>query len=212
MFGKNDDEGAGQIHPAAKKLMLVNAIRSIGQGMLVVDLSLYLAALGWSTAAIGSVLAAGGLLGVGLAPVIGIYSDRLGRKPFILFSELLTAGCALIGILSTNTSLLFIAITLSGFGKADAGSPSPCAPAEQAWLAAFIPKIERGKVYSLNNALSFFGMAAGAVLAGLMALWNHNLPDSSYRPIFFFIFVLSFVTASILLTIREGKIDKQPGY
>ena len=91
MFGKKDDEGAGQIHPAARNLMLVNAIRSIGQGMLVVDLSLYLAALGWSTAAIGSVLAAGGLLGVGLAPVIGIYSDRWGRKPFILFSELLTA-------------------------------------------------------------------------------------------------------------------------
>ena len=213
VFGKKDDEGAGQIHPAARKLMLVNAIRSIGQGMLVVDLSLYLAALGWSTAAIGSVLAAGGLLGVGLAPLIGIYSDRLGRKPFILFSELLTAGCALTGILSTDTILLFIAITLSGFGKADAGSPSLCAPAEQAWLAAFIPKIERGKVYSLNNALSFFGMAVGAVLAGITALWSHNLPGvSSYRPIFFFIFVLSFVTASIILTIREGKTDKQPRY
>jgi MFS family permease len=173
VFGTNDDVGAGQIYPAAKKLMLVNAIRSIGQGMLVVDLSLYLAALGWSTAAIGSVLAAGGLLGVGLAPVIGIYSDRLGRKPFILFSELLTARCALIEILSTNTILLFIAITLSGFGKVGAVSPSPCAPAEQAWLAAFIPKMKRGKEYSLNNALSFFGMVAGGRAGG-----DHGLMES----------------------------------
>ena len=36
--------------------------------------------------------------------------------------------------------------------------------------------------------------------------------ESSYRPIFFFIFVLSLVTASIILAIREGKIDKQPRY
>ncbi len=76
-----------QIPMQAKKLMLVNTLRSIGQGMLVVDLALYLHALGWSTAAIGSVLEAGGLLGVVLSPVIGIYSDRFGRKPFILFYE-----------------------------------------------------------------------------------------------------------------------------
>jgi MFS family permease len=159
------------------------------------------------------VLAAGGLLGVGLAPVIGIYSDRLGRKPFILFSELLTAGCALIGVLSTDAVLLFIAITLSGFGKADAGSPSPFAPAEQAWLATFIPTTDRGKVYSLNTALSFFGMATGAVLAGTATLWENNLPEvSSYRPIFCFIFVLSLVTASIILTIREGEAERQQGY
>jgi MFS family permease len=123
-FVQKVDAVARQIHPAARRLMLVNALRSIGQGMMVVDLALYLDALGWNTAAIGSVIAAGGLLSVGLAPFIGVYSDRLGRKPFILFYELLTAGCALIGVLSTDFILLFIAIALSGFGKADAGIQS----------------------------------------------------------------------------------------
>ncbi|MGG1398201.1 MFS transporter [Bacillus salipaludis] len=212
-FNKQMDTAFGQIHPSARKLMLVNALRSIGQGMMVVELALYLDALGWGTAAIGSVLAAGGLLGVGLAPVIGIYSDRWGRKPFILVSELVTAGCALIGVLSTNTILLFMAITFSGFGKADAGSPSPCAPAEQAWLAAFIPKTERGRLYSLNNGLSFFGMTAGAALAGTTALWKNILPGgSSYRLLFIFIFILSLITASIILTIREEKVKRQQGY
>lgn len=212
-FVKKVDAVAGQIHPAARRLMLVNAFRSIGQGMMVVDLALYLDALGWSTAAIGSVIAIGGLLSVGLAPFIGVYSDRLGRKPFILFYELLTAGCALIGVLSTDFILLFIAIALSGFGKADAGSPSPCAPAEQAWLAVFIPVADRGKVYSLNNALSFFGMAAGAVLAGTMTLWENKLLGvSSYRLIFCFIFVLTLVTFSIILTIRGGETERQQGY
>ncbi|MGE6261243.1 MFS transporter [Heyndrickxia sporothermodurans] len=191
----------------AKKLMLVNALRSIGQGMLVVNLALYLHALGWSTAAIGSVLAAGGLLSVGLSPVIGIYSDRLGRKPFILIYEFLTAGCAVVGVFSTDFLLLFLAITFSGFGKADAGSPSPCVPAEQAWLATFIPTENRGKVYSLNNALSFFGMAAGAVMAGSAALWEGALfGATSYRVTFFIVFSLYLVTALIIFTIGEEEI------
>lgn len=191
----------------AKKLMLVNALRSIGQGMLVVNLALYLHALGWSTAAIGSVLATGGLLSVGLSPVIGIYSDRLGRKPFILFYEFLTAGCAVVGVFSTDFLLLFLAITFSGFGKADAGSPSPCVPAEQAWLATFISTENRGKVYSLNNALSFFGMAAGAIMAGSAALWEGALfGATSYRVTFFIVFILYLVTALIIFTIGEEEI------
>lgn len=200
----------GQIHSSVRQLMLVNLLRSIGQGMLVVDLALYLDELGWSTVAIGSVLASGGLLGVGLAPFVGIYSDRYGRKPFLIFSEFLTAGCALIGILTTNPIFLFIAITFSGFGKADAGSPSPCAPAEQAWLASFIPTNERGKVYSLNNALSFFGMAAGALLAGTMPLWeSHFQGISFYRLLFCFIFLTSLINAMIILAIREDKVERK---
>src|SRR4051794_9705246 len=201
--------GNGQIHPVVKRLMLVNFIRSIGQGMMVVELALYLDALGWSTAAIGSVLATGGLLGVVLAPFIGVYSDRLGRKPFVLISELVTAGCALVGVLTTNPFLLSIAITLSGFGKADAGSPSPCAPAEQAWLASFVPTSERGRVYSLNNALSFFGMGVGAVLAGAASFLKTGV--SPYGLLFCYILVASLITASIILTIQGGEAKNRQG-
>lgn len=199
---------AGRIHRGARGLMLINALRSIGQGMMVVDLTLYLKSLSWSTTAIGGVLAAGGLLSVGLAPCIGIYSDRVGRKPFILFYELLIAACALVGAISTNFLLLFMTITLSGFGKADAGSPSPCAPAEQAWLATFISTADRGKVYSLNNAVSFFGMAIGAMLAGATDLWGNILPGaSSFRLIFGLVFILSLVSSLIILSIQEEKLE-----
>ncbi|MEH7385314.1 MFS transporter, partial [Bacillus sp. JJ1521] len=196
------EDNPNKIHLAVKKLMLVNTIRSIGQGMMVVALALYLDAIGWSGIKIGTVLATSGLLGVFLAPFIGIYSDRVGRKPFILFSELLTAGCSLIGIMTTSPVLLFISITFSGFGKADAGSASPFAPAEQAWLAAYIKPSDRGKMYSLNNALSFFGMAAGAVLVGTMSAGSTASGVSSYQQAFYFTFALSLVTASIILTTR----------
>ncbi|MDR4887377.1 MFS transporter [Fredinandcohnia sp. QZ13] len=201
------EDNKTQIHPVVKKLMLVNTIRSIGQGMMVVVLALYLDTIGWSAIQIGAVLAAGGLLGVFLAPPIGIYSDRIGRKPFVLFSELLTAACALIGITTTNPILLFIALTFSGFGKADAGSASPFAPAEQAWLAAFIKPSERGKIYSLNNALSFFGMAAGAMLVGTMSISSGT---SSYQLAFYVTFAFSLVTASIILTTKgETRVQQK---
>lgn len=196
-----------KIHPVVKKLMLVNTIRSIGQGMMIVVLALYLDELGWSTVTIGTVLATSGLLGVFLAPFIGICSDHYGRKPFILFSELLTAGCALVGILSTHPVLLFISITLSGFGKADAGSASPFAPAEQAWLASYIKPAERGKIYSMNHALSFFGMATGSMLVGTMSVGDFVAGISSYQFAFYFIFVISLSTASIVLTIRSEAIE-----
>lgn len=205
-----NNQSTANIHPMARRLMLVRALRSIGQGILVVDLALYLKALGWGAQTIGGALAAGGLVGVVLVLFVGVFSDRLGRKPFIFFYELLIAGCALIGLLSAQFILLFIAITLSGFGKALSGSPGPFAPAEQAWLAAYVPGSERGKIYSINNAFGFFGMATGAVVAGATALWDHDLPGAAaYRPLFALVFVLSLVTASIILTIREERAQEQ---
>lgn len=202
-------QSAIHINPMAKRLMLVNALRSIGQGIMVVDLALYLHALGWKAATIGGVIAAGGLLEVVLLLFVGVYSDRLGRKPFILFNEMLIAGCALVGVLTTHFVLLFIAIMLSGFGKAQNGSPGPCAPAEQAWFAAYVPTSDRGKLYSINNAFGFFGMAIGALLAGTTALWDHTITGASaYRPLFVLIFILSLVTVAIILSIREEKGDK----
>ena len=203
------EDHTDRIHPVVKKLMLVNLIRSIGQGMMVVVLALYLDDLGWSSVKIGTVLAAGGLLGVFLAPFVGIFSDRVGRKPFVLVSELSTAGCALIGILSINPFLLFIAIAFSGFGKGDAGSASPFAPAEQAWLASFIKPSERGKIYSLNNALSFFGMATGAMLVGTMGFGNLSLGISVYHLAFYATFAFSIATTAIVLTVSRESFNRK---
>lgn len=49
-----------ELQPTTRRLLLMRALRSIGQGALVVDFALYLHALGWSGTAIGLVLTAGG--------------------------------------------------------------------------------------------------------------------------------------------------------
>jgi MFS family permease len=171
--------------PATRRLMAARFWRSIAQGTLVVDLALYLQALGWSGAAIGAVLGAAGLVGGALNLAVGVTSDRLRRKPFLLAYEVLTCLCALVAMSRSNPALLSAAIVLAGFGRGTNGAAGPFAPAEQAWLAEAVELPQRGFIYSLNTALGFVGMAIGALAAALPALWMGSLGRAnSFRPLF----------------------------
>ena len=172
--------------PAAVKLIMGARFgRSLGQGALVVGFSLYLHALNWSAASIGAVLSAGLLLGVVLTLLIGPASDRLGRKQFLLAYEGVLILSALLALASSATWVLTLGAVLGGFGRGANGAAGPFGPLEQAWLAQGLLPAQRSRVFSLNSALGFFGMALGALLAGLPALWSGLLPGAlAYRPLF----------------------------
>ena len=186
------------LHPTAKRLLAARTLRSVAQGALVVDLSLYLNALHWSGLAIGLVLTCGGLSAAALSLGIGLLSDRLRRRPFLLWNELFTALCALAPLVSDSAWLLAAAIVLAGFGRGMNGAAGPFGPAEQAWLADVVPARDRGWVYSFNNALAFFGMAFGAMLASIPALWVAGTdPHRSYA--FMFVLVMAAACANLVL-------------
>jgi MFS family permease len=171
--------------PATRRLLSARFWRSIAQGALVVDLALYLQALGWSGAAIGSVLGAAGLVGAALNLAVGVTSDRLRRKPFLLTYEVLTCVCAIVAMSRSDPAWLATAIVLAGFGRGANGAAGPFAPAEQAWLAEEVAPRQRGFIYSLNTAFGFVGMALGALAAALPALWTATLGRAdSFRPLF----------------------------
>lgn len=170
---------------AVKRLQATKFVRSVGQGALVVAFALYLKEMGWSAPAIGLMLTIGGLATAGLSLIVGYISDRLGRKGFLLGFEIL----ALIGsiiLLFTGHPGWIAAISLTiGIGRNQGGFPAAAGPAEQAWMAAVVPRNERGIVYSYNSALGFFGMGLGSVFAGLIPLWAAWLPGTlAYRPLF----------------------------
>ncbi|MDA8241606.1 MAG: MFS transporter [Nitrospiraceae bacterium] len=199
--------GFGGLHPTTRRLLLSRTLRSIGQGALVVDFSLYLHALHWSGFAIGLVLTGSGLFGAGLSLLVGTSSDRLGRKPFLLVYEGIVLFSSIAALLSAQPLLLSIATIAAGFGRGANGAAGPFAPVEQAWLAEAIAPARRGQIYSLNAALGFFGMGFGALLAIFPAYLN-AWPDFAlargpeqalaYRPLFAVVGLLTVINLVLL--------------
>lgn len=174
-----------EIHPTTRRLLASRFARSVGQGVLIVDLALYLHALGWSGAAIGATLSGAGFFAAFGSITIGVVTDRLRRKPFLIYNEGLTLICGLLLLFARQPWVLIVAIILAGFGRGQTGSAGPFSPAEQAWLAEAVTPERRGRIYSLNAALGFFGMALGAGLAILPFVWRDALGEAgSYRPLF----------------------------
>ncbi len=197
--------------PNVRKLILIRGLRSIGQGAMVVDLTLYLEALHWSGAAIGGVTSGAGLVGAFLILIVGIVSDRVGRKPFLLIYEVLTMACAIAASMSTAALLLVLAIVVAGFGRGQSGGAGPFSPAEQALLARFVKREHRGRIFSLNNAVGFVGMAIGAVVGGIPSLLKYTSVIDAYRPVFLLVAFLSLVCVSIIVKIEEtAPIDVVP--
>ncbi len=200
------------LHPTTKRLVLARAVRSVGQGALVVDLALYLHALGWNGFHIGLVLSAAGLFGAVLSLGVGIASDRMRRRPFILVYESIVFVCSIAALLSAQIIVLTIVIIAAGFGRGANGAAGPFSPVEQAWLAEEVPAIRRGWVYSLNTAFGFFGMGLGALLAMLpefLSTWSAKgssalaVQPYAYRPLFIIVAGATIVNLLIIFRAKE---------
>ncbi|MDA8193453.1 MAG: MFS transporter [Thermaerobacter sp.] len=173
-------------YPATvRRLVTARFLRSVGQGLLVVDFSLYLKALGWHPARIGLVLAAGGLFGALLALGVGWLSDRWGRKRFVLVYEAMTVvSAAIAGLTASGAWLSVIAIGAS-FGRGQGGGAGPFGPAEQAWIGGLVRPDQRGRLFSWNASVGFIGMGLGSLLAALPAALSPWLPGAlAFRPLF----------------------------
>ncbi|HVU36547.1 MAG TPA: MFS transporter [Opitutaceae bacterium] len=196
-------------HPAplaatTRRLLAARFWRSIAQGTLVVDLALYLHALGWSGTEIGAVLSGAGLVGAGFGLLVGLASDRWGRKPFLLCYEGLSCLCALTAFRTSEPLPLTLAILLAGFGRGANGAAGPFAPAEQAWIAETVEPSRRGFVFSMNASLGFLGMAAGALAAMLPAHWAATVGEAAgYRRLF--LIVIAGNIANFVLLARAAE-------
>ncbi|MDE2299985.1 MAG: MFS transporter, partial [Burkholderiales bacterium] len=89
-------------------LMAARTARSVGQGATVASFSLYLHALRYSGAAIGSVLMAGLLFGALMTLIVGPLSDRRGRRGLLLAYEVAAALAAAAAVLSRVEAVLIV--------------------------------------------------------------------------------------------------------
>lgn len=195
----------------ARMLVGARAARSLGQGILAVDFALYLKALHWSAPLIGLLFMGGLLLSALVSLFIGPWSDRAGRRRFLLGYELIQIVAAGVGFASSAPLAIVVATLLGGFGHGLNGGAGPFAPIELAWLSDAVSKRRRPRVYSVNMAVGFVGMGCGALLAALPDYLRPWLSVAgSFRFLFLFVLAGSVLCLVFLANTRDRRVARLP--
>jgi len=184
----------------ARLLQAIAFVRSAGQAMALVDVSLYLKELGWSGGAIGAVLAGAGLTRTLAALFAREGRNLLGSKRFLLLFELLTAVAAATAAAASSPAVLSVALIAAGLGAGHSGSGGPSAPIERAWLAAYSRQGSQ-RLFHVNALLGYLGMGVGAWL-GCLPSWNVGGLQGTAGFRLLFALIAAAAAANALLTLR----------
>ncbi len=103
------------------------------------------------------------------APVLGVLSDRFGRRPVILFSNAGTALDYIIMALAPALAWLYI-------GRALSGVMSASIPTASAYVADVTPPEKRAGAFGLISAAFGLGFVVGPALGGWLGGFDPRLP------------------------------------
>ncbi len=179
--------------------------------------ALYLVAAGFSAVEIGLLFLCVSLATAGMSACVGMASDRIGRKPFMVVVPLLAAGAAAVYAITPSHAPLFIAAAIGSFGRgagAGGGNAGPYQPAESALVAEAVPVAARASAFSLLTFFSLLGALAGGLLAALAGDSRHlgaAAAAGAYRPAFVSASVLSAIAGLLALLLREPRSPRPEG-
>jgi DHA1 family tetracycline resistance protein-like MFS transporter len=103
------------------------------------------------------------------APVLGLLSDRFGRRPVILISNFGLSLDYLIMALAPSIRWLFL-------GRVLAGITSASIPTATAYISDVTPPEKRSKAFGLLGAAFGVGFVLGPALGGWLGMYSPRLP------------------------------------
>jgi len=118
---------------------------------------------GISTGTAGLVVAAYGAPGIAVAVLAGPYSDRIGRKPFLVFGPAIMGISTLAAALAPTFGLIILARICSGVGAA------VIFPNANATIADTFPFRERGRAIAAVIGMNTMASVAGVPIAGIVS-------------------------------------------
>jgi DHA1 family solute carrier family 18 vesicular amine transporter 1/2 len=140
-------------------------------GLVVPILPRYALSLGASQAALGFLFGSYSIALLLATPIMGMLSDRVGRRGPLLAGLLGLAGATLLFAYATNFALLVLARILQGLSAAATWT------AGLALLADISPPQERGKTMGIALSGMAMGTLIGPVFGGLLFQWGgYRLP------------------------------------
>jgi DHA1 family tetracycline resistance protein-like MFS transporter len=170
----------------------------LGFGIIIPLLPFYAESFGASAFTVGLLGTVFSLMQFLVAPVCGRWSDRIGRRPVILYGLLASCAAYVALALADSLALIFAARILGGI----AGGNIPTA---QAYIADVTTPENRAKGMGLVGAAFGLGFVFGPAIGGILTRFGHATPMWCAAALCF----ANFVAALVLLPeSRHGTPDK----
>lgn len=189
---------------------------SVSRAVAGVVTALYLAAEGFSGLELGLLFLCVTVLSAAFSTGIGVVSDRVGRKRFLVAVPFLTAVAALVFAFTGAAPVLFVFASLGSLGRgqgAGANNVGPYQPAESALVAEVVPSDSRAAAFGRLAFVSSLGALVGGLLAGLASAGPHvtgAAATSAYRPAFLAAALFAAVAGILALGINEASGSRVP--
>jgi MFS family permease len=183
---------------------------SAGRALAGVIAPLYLAELGFTGFKLGELFVAVALVSALMSASVGILSDRIGRKPFLVAFPIITSGAAVVFATIHSVPLLFLAAAAGSFGRgsgAGAGAVGPYQPAESALVTEVTPSYWRNTAFGRLQ----FGSSIGALVGSLLAMLAHahnvspNAALAAFRMAFLATALVSLIAGLLAVFISEPE-------
>ena len=141
----------------------------LGLGIIVPILPFYAESLGANSVHVGLLFTTFAVCQLLTTPILGAISDRIGRRPILLFSLAGEAAGYVVMGLATNVAMLYVSRVVTGTTAGNIG-------AAYAYLADITPPRDRTRIFGLMGASFGLGFALGPGLGGLLSQADIRLP------------------------------------
>jgi DHA1 family tetracycline resistance protein-like MFS transporter len=145
------------------------ALDLVGFGIIVPILGHYAEEFGANGFQVGLMFATFSVAQMIFAPILGRVSDRIGRKPVIIFSLVGTAVGSVVTGAAGALWVLFL-------GRAIDGASGASVAVAQGAVADIAPPDQRAKLMGMMGAAFGVGFVVGPALGGLAALGGPHVP------------------------------------
>lgn len=155
--------------------------------------------LGVSDFGIGLIVAVFSLMQFIFNPMLGKLSDKVGRRPIILATQILTAISYLIFAFAESFAVLLFSRMLAGLGGSNIG-------VAQAYIADITSKEERSKGMGLIGAAFGLGFVFGPVIGALLSKYGYHI--AGIGSAFFTFSAFAFAFFNLPESIKEKNENK----
>ena len=199
----------------ARLMTAARGTRTFSQSFISVIIALHLAELGFSLVQIGAILTVG-IAGVSFfAFVVGLISEKVGRRRLLVIFSLLAAASGLAMYFAETLIPLMVIAFLGSLSTGGGGEESPAQPLEVAILPDTGPPERRTDIFAIYSIVARTGTFLGALAAGLPVLFQEVLGLSvlsSFKTMFLSFAVCQVAGAALYAFISaaaEGSATRQ---